>query len=102
MARTVEELRAPPTPEPQTGSGFLPASKTASEHIDELLKFAHDEHAEDMYWEDRVAKTDPKDAAAEAERVRQEMEELWENSPHAAELQAKIAKFLKDQDDEGK
>jgi hypothetical protein len=101
-ARTIEELRAPPKPEPPTGSGFLPAPKTPSEHIDELLRFAHDQAEEERYWEDRVANTHPMDAAAEQERIRQEMEELWKNSPHAAELEAKIAKFMKDQGDEGK
>jgi hypothetical protein len=101
-ARTIEELRAPPKPEPPTGSGFLPGQKTPNEHIDELLKFAHDEAEEEAYWDERIASTDPKNAAAESERVRQEMEELWENSPHAAELEAKIAKFMKDRGDEGK
>jgi hypothetical protein len=61
-ARTIEELLAPPKPEPPTGSGFLPASKTAAEHVEELQRHTNDEAEQDAYWEDRVARTHPSHA----------------------------------------
>ncbi len=95
-ARTIEELRAPPKPEPPTGSGFLPKPKTASEQIEELYRFAHDEAERDAYWEDRIANVHPRDAAAEADRIEEERREMWDNLP--AHIREEIERQLRDID----
>lgn len=96
-ARTIEALRAPPQHEPPTGTGFLPAPKTAAEHIEDLRALAHDEAAHEAYWEDRVANVHPRDAEAELDRIEQEQREMLESLPPdvRAELEAEIERLEK-------
>jgi hypothetical protein len=92
-ARMIEELRAVPKPEPPTGSGFLPAPKTAAEHIEDLEAFAHDDAAREAFWEDRVASVHPRDAEAELERLDQERQEQWDALPD--DIRAELEKHMR-------
>jgi hypothetical protein len=85
--RGVEELGAQP-------------GKSAAKTVEDLHALAHDQAAQETYWEDLAANTKPEDAHAALEQLEQERMEMWDAVPD--HIKAELEAAWKRLDDENK